>query len=251
MDSDAAALPGSPSPQPPRLLRQSFVSPSLSAPGQAAERSVCLQPLTRWLGGCPTPFLPRRDIRHDAAAARDHRARADRDIVGDSDAASHHHVIPDRAASRDAGMRRKHAMPPDLDVVRDLDEVVDLAALPDHSVPDGAAVDGRIGADLDAVHDDDPSDLRNLAVAGCARHEAKAVLPDTRARVDDYAVADQCMHDGAARADDAVATNVHVRSNHCGWADHGAGADLRARANDGCGVDHNAGFKPRGRMDLR
>ena len=43
------------------------------------------------------------------------------------------------------------------------------------------AVDGRIGADLDVVLDDDPADLRHLEVALAAHGEAEAVLADAHA----------------------------------------------------------------------
>ena len=65
-------------------------------------------------------------------------------------------------------------------VVADLDEIVDLGALADHGVADGAAVDGRVGADLDIILDDDPADLRHLAWPSAPMHEAEAVLADAR-----------------------------------------------------------------------
>ncbi len=88
-------------------------------------------------------------------------------------------------------------------------------------------------------------------MAGSARNVAEAVLPDACAGVNDHAVADQGMHDRAARADDAVAADAHVRADHRGGSDHGAGPDLRTRTDDRRRVDHDAGFEPRGRMHQR
>src|ERR1700737_3098392 len=68
-------------------------------------------------------------------------------------------------------------MAADFHVVRDLDQVVDLGPLADHGVADRAPVDGRIGADLDPILDDDAPDLRHLAVPSGTRQVAKPGTP--------------------------------------------------------------------------
>src|SRR4051812_45247601 len=108
-------------------------------------------------------------------------------------------------------MRRQHAMASNFHVVRDLDQVVDLGTLPDHGVADRSAVDGRVGADLDPILNDDTPDLRHLAVPPGARQVAKAVLPDTGTGMNDDAIANQRMDDGGACADDAVPSDTHMR----------------------------------------
>ena len=57
-------------------------------------------------------------------------------------------------------MRNDHTMAADDDVVPDLDEIINFRALADDRILKGAAVDGRVGPDLDVVLDDDPADLR-------------------------------------------------------------------------------------------
>ena len=78
-----------------------------------------------------------------------------------------------------------------LDIVANLNQVVDLGALADDGIADGAAVDGCAGADFDVVLDDDPADLRHLEMSVAAHHKAEPVLPDIAARMDDDAVADR------------------------------------------------------------
>ena len=67
-----------------------------------------------------------------------------------------------------------HAMAADDDVVADLHEIIDLRALADDRVAIGAAVDGRAGADLDVVLDDDAADLRHLEVAARAHARSRS-----------------------------------------------------------------------------
>ena len=123
------------------------------------------------------------------------------------------------------------------DIVADLDEIVDLGALADHGVADGAAVDGGAGADLHVVLDDDPADLRHLAVAPGPHHEAEAVLPDaqpgwmiTRSPIRVWAIE-------TFGPDRAVAADAHAWSDDGAGADHGPGADLGARSDHRARID--------------
>ena len=125
-------------------------------------------------------------------------------------------------------------MPPNHDVVPDLDEIINFRALADDRVLKGAPIDGRIGADLDVVLDDDPADLRHLEVPAGAHGEAEAVLADAHARMDDDPVADEGMGDGRQGADVAVAADGDA------VADHGAGGDARAAPDAGLGGDDGA-----------
>ena len=52
------------------------------------------------------------------------------------------------------------ALTSDGHIVGDLDQIVDLGAFPDHGVAAAAAIDRRIGADLDIVLDNDTAELR-------------------------------------------------------------------------------------------
>jgi hypothetical protein len=78
-------------------------------------------------------------------------------------------------------------------VVADLHQVVDLAAAADHGVADGAAVDGRIRADLHVVAQDAAADVHDLLVPRSTAAVAEAIDADARARMQDAA----CADDGA------------------------------------------------------
>ena len=99
----------------------------------------------------------------------------------------------------------------DADVVADLHLIIDLGAFADDGVVHGAAIDGRIGADLDIVLDDDATDLHDLDHAARAWRITKAVLADTRAIMDDDAVTDE-RAENAARPprSNAVAADLDV-----------------------------------------
>ena len=56
-------------------------------------------------------------------------------------------------------------MPADRHIVTDLDLIVDFRAFADHGVAQTAAIDGRSGADLDVVLDQDAAGLRYLQMA--------------------------------------------------------------------------------------
>src|SRR3972149_9329641 len=141
-------------------------------------------------------------------------------------------------------------MPADADIVAYLDQVVDLGALADHGVANGAAVDGGAGADLDVVLDDDAPDLRHLEVAIAPHHETEAVLPDLAARMDDNAVADQRGGERRPGANRTVAPDPHLGPDHGIGSDHGSGADLGAGTHHRAGLDGDAVFPPRGCMHM-
>ena len=144
-----------------------------------------------------------------------------------------------------------HAVPPDRAVVSDLHQIVDLGALADDGIAGGAAVDGRIGADLHIVLNDDAAGLRDFLMALRARQIAKPVLADTGARMDDDAIADQRMLDRRAGADRAVAADANARPDNRADRDHRAGADLGIGADDRERIDRHIRFKARRRMNVR
>ena len=83
------------------------------------------------------------------------------------------------------------------------------------------------------------------------RQIAEAVLPDTRAGMNDHAVADKGMNHRRARTDRAIAPDGDAGSDHragcdqCPRADFSAGSDHRQR------IDGDARLQPRGRMHPR
>src|SRR5258708_21059304 len=91
-------------------------------------------------------------------------------------------------------------MPADCHVVTDLDLIVDFRAFADDGVAQTAAIDGRSGADLDVVLDQDAAGLRYFQMAvRSKKHEAIAILPDAAAGMDQDVVAYQRKLNGATR----------------------------------------------------
>jgi hypothetical protein len=83
-------------------------------------------------------------------------------MVGNAYLAGQHRKISHRHAARNADLGDNQTMPPDRAVVSDLDKIVDLGALADDGVASRAAIDRRIGADLDLILDYDAPGLRNF-----------------------------------------------------------------------------------------
>ena len=99
----------------------------------------------------------------------------------------------------------------DAHVVGDHDQVVELHALLDHGIADGAAIDGGVRADIHVVADDHRADLRHLHPGALLGRKAEAVAADDRAGMDDAACAD--LH---------VAADEDPRQQPRVIADHGA-----------------------------
>ena len=102
----------------------------------------------------------------------------------------------------------------------------------------GAAVDRRVGADLDVVLDDDAADLRHLEVPPRPDGEAEPVLADAHAGMDDDAVAEQRVQHASRWA----RSSSRGRSDTCGPITapapiDGARADLGAGPDDRAGID--------------
>src|SRR5688572_32653279 len=96
----------------------------------------------------------------------------------------------------------------DAAVVGDHDEVVELHALLDHRVLEGAAVDDGVRADLHVVADDDAAELRHFHPGAFLRRVTEAIAAHHRARLHDAALAqahawadDDARHQAAVIAD--------------------------------------------------
>jgi hypothetical protein len=70
------------------------------------------------------------------------------------------HAVANFARARYAGERRHHHMRADLAVVADMAEIIDVAALADHSVFQQAPVDARAGPYGNAILDDHAPEMR-------------------------------------------------------------------------------------------
>src|SRR5262249_55927570 len=131
------------------------------------------------------------NVAHDAAMRRDPGAAPHRQVTGKAALPADHHEIVELRAPRDAGLRHQHAAATNRHVVPDLDQIINHRTVADDGVGPGAAVDRRIGADLDIVADDDAAELRDADMAARIGGEAEAVLADPGAGKDGDARADE------------------------------------------------------------
>ena len=161
-------------------------------------------------------------------------------MADDAGVAAHDDEVAKLRRAGNARLRDDDAVAPDDGVVADLNEVVDLRAFADDRIVEGAAIDGRVGADLDVVADDDAAHLRHLQMPLGAHRKPEAVLPDADARMQDDALADDGVRDGGAGADIAVAPDRHAIAHDGARSDGRAAADVGLPANDGAGLDRHA-----------
>src|SRR6202030_3975458 len=90
-------------------------------------------------------------------------------------------------AAGDPGTSGNCGVGADAAVMADLDLIVELDIVFHHRVAQRAAVDGRIGANLDVRADYHPADLRHFEPASVLLGHSKAVVADYCAAVDDSA----------------------------------------------------------------
>src|SRR4029077_19384109 len=148
------------------------------------------------------------------------------------------------------GAGRDRRVRADAHVVRDHDEIVELDALLDHRVLDGAAVDGGVGDNLDVRADAHGAALRHLEPGALLRGEAEAVRADHytglqhAARTDLHTVAERDARDephisreAHLRGELAVRTDEGTRSDGHARCDGGVRAYLCARIDAGIGRD--------------
>src|SRR3546814_20741698 len=86
-------------------------------------------------------------------------------------------VLQDRAAG-DTRLCHQHAAAPDAHVVPDLYQIINLRPRADAGIGPGPAVDGGVGADLDAVASADAAELRHVDEALGVPREAEARKSD-------------------------------------------------------------------------
>ena len=138
----------------------------------------------------------------------------------------------------------EHHVAADADAVRHLHQVVDLRARLDPRFADGRAIDGRVGANLDVVLDDDRRDLRESSgyVPSGLGANPKPSLPMTapfwmmtrlpmrqRSRIDTCAWMTQSSPIDDAGIDDRVRMHDGARPDRRARAHRREGADVAAR----------------------
>src|SRR5437588_5751059 len=115
-----------------------------------------------------------------------------------------HYRIAQLGAARYADQASQNRPAAEHDIVPDLHQIIDHRAGSDHGVVSRAAIDRRIGADIDVIADDDPPELRHLDRARGVHCEAEAGLTDAHAGVQHDAGADQAMAERYIGADAAI-----------------------------------------------
>src|SRR5258705_104904 len=165
-------------------------------------------------------------------------------------------VPADTRAARNGGTPGHRRMGADAHVMADLDLVVQLDAVLDHRVVERAAVDRRVGSDLDIVAYKGTTRLRDLDPASRIARHAETVGADHHAGMNQCALADNAAGIDRDRGPQAaVLADLRVLADRAIGIDHGAlakprsPADMTARAHGGRCGDFGARFDHRARMD--
>src|ERR1700732_3628390 len=210
------------------------------------------EPLPGRFGKMATPAPASRNFLLDGAHCRDLGPVANVEMIVDSHLRAQRHMIANRQATSQSYLARQQPVPPDRPIVTDLDLVVDFRTLADHGVAQAAAVDGRSGADLHVVLDQDAAGLRDLQMAFRAKeNEPIAVLSDAAAGMDEDLIADQRELDGGSCADVAIPPDPDIGGNQCTRADDCPCPDRNIRTDHSQWIDNHAVFQVRRRVDNR
>src|SRR5262249_12930651 len=129
-----------------------FDLPDIAAKfGQASQAEQDAFLLAFRFGGRSEHALARRHVADHAGAGTDDGLVLDVDVIGHADLAGQNDVVAGAARTGDADLADKQVVLADLTVVADLHEVIDLGARADARGLEGAAVDGRAGANFHIV----------------------------------------------------------------------------------------------------
>ena len=96
------------------------------------------------------------------AGCRDMHAIRDRQMPADHGRTAHGTILAEYRATGHADASGHRRIFSDMAIVSDLYLVIELDAVFDNRIRQGAPIDSRIGTDLDIVADDNPAGLRNL-----------------------------------------------------------------------------------------
>ncbi len=163
-----------------------------------------------------------------------HHSFFDAGVLSEANLAAEHNIFLDDDAAGKTGLRGDHDILSDLAVVADVDQVVDLGAASDARDFKGAAVNGRVRANLDVIADFEAPLLGKFFVMSgrLVADVAEAVAAQHRSGVNDHAVAEsRAGVDRDIGIQLAIAANTDARTNHCAGADPSLIADCSAFAD--------------------
>jgi hypothetical protein len=104
--------------------------------------------------------------------------------TGDFTGAPDNRTTGNTDTGSDSGMRA------DAHIVSDLDLVIEFAALLDHGIVEGPAIDRGIGAYLDVICDGNTAKLRDSVPLACMQRQPKTIGTDHHPGMQDTAISD-------------------------------------------------------------
>jgi len=174
---------------------------------------------------------------HHAALCRYLNPITDLEMLRDSNLTANQAKVAQMRAPRNSGLGGDETVLANTDIVTNLDEVVQLGSGANYCVLPAPAVYRGVGTDLDPVFHDDAELLRLLFVRLSADMEAKPVLANAGAWMDDHVASYGRVLHHAARSDARAAADLHVGSNNRVWPNGSVVCESRRRHHDRGRVD--------------
>ena len=204
---------------------------------------------------CSAHRGPGGNVANDSGLGADAGAFADPQVTAQPTLAPDHDMIPEAGAARDSHLGDNDASASETDVVPDLHQIINPAAVADHGIGSGTAVDGGIGADLHVVADDHPAELGNREMSVLRGDKAETILTDAHAGGQPHPHADDAAPQRRRGTDSAIVTDHDARADDRIGADLAPLPDLRPRPDHhprgdrGIGADDGGGIDCRARSD--
>src|SRR5262249_23069001 len=130
----------------------------------------------------------------DAALGSQDGAFLDAHMVGNAHLATKNRTLLDDGAARNAGLRGDHDIFADFNVVTDVYQVIDFRAPPNNGYIECAAINRRVGPDLDVIFDFKTSNLgkREITPGLFVSNISESVAAQNRTGVNNYPVPQSC-----------------------------------------------------------
>jgi hypothetical protein len=183
---------------------------------------------------------------HDQRTTGNHRSRRQGHVAGNHPGPADNAVLAHRHTTGNPRTSSQHGTGADVAVVSHLYQIVDLAAIADYRIVQRAAIDGRIGANLDIVADGHRTDLRNLDPVLALRRETEAIGTDNRTGMNNHPLTDPAtVVDGDIRIQDPAVADTDIVPHHTAGMDDNAFAEADILAEDDIRRDRRAGWNRR------